>query len=175
MITTNDQDLADRVKMLRVHGCLHKYHYEIVGMNSRLDALQAAILRVKLPHLQEWTEARQRNAIRYRRLFYERELNKWVKLPVSPEKCIHVYNQFVIRVEERDALCEHLRSSGIPSEIYYPSPLHLEPAYRPLGYQAGDLPHAEQASKQTLALPIYAELTHAQQVAVVGAIAEFYR
>jgi len=174
MVTTNDPDLADRLRILRAHGCRHKYQYEIVGMNSRLDALQATILRVKLRHLQAWTEARQRNAMNYRKLFSEFGVQKWVESPAEPENCVHVYNQFVIRAVKRNALREHLRSSGIPTEIYYPSPLHLERAYTYLGYKPGNFPHAEQACKQTLALPIFAELTAAQQRAVAGAIAEFY-
>ncbi len=174
MLTTNDRDLADRLKVLRVHGCRHKYQYEMVGANSRLDALQAAILRTKLRHLHAWTEARQRNAMRYRELFSDFGVQKWVEPPADPENGVHVYNQFVIRAVQRDALRDHLRYSGIPTEIYYPSPLHLERAYTFLGYKAGNLPHAEQACKQTLALPIFAELTEAQQRAVVSAIADFY-
>jgi dTDP-4-amino-4,6-dideoxygalactose transaminase len=174
MITTNDPDLDDRLKVLRVHGCRHKYQYEMVGANSRLDALQAAILRTKLRYLYGWTEARRQNAMRYRKLFSEFGLQKWVEPPAAPENCIHVYNQFVIRARRRDALRAHLRYSGIPTEIYYPSPLHLEPAYTFLGYKPGNFPHAEQACKQTLALPIFAELTEAQQRAVVAAIADFY-
>jgi dTDP-4-amino-4,6-dideoxygalactose transaminase len=143
-------------------------------VNSRLDALQAAILRVKLRHLHAWTEARQRNAARYRRLFSEFRLQSWVESPVEPENGVHVYNQFVVRAAKRDALREHLRYFGIPTEIYYPSPLHLERAYTFLGYRPGDFPHAEQACKHTLALPIFAELTEARQRAVVGGLADFY-
>ncbi len=174
MVTTNDPDLADRIKVLRVHGCRHKYEYEMVGVNSRLDALQAAILRVKLRHLHVWTEARQRNAMRYRKLFSEFGVQKWLQSPADPRNGVHVYNQFVIRAVRRDALRDHLRYAGIPTEIYYPSPLHLERAYLSFGYKPGDFPHAEQACNQTLALPIFAELTEAQQSAVVDAIADFY-
>jgi dTDP-4-amino-4,6-dideoxygalactose transaminase len=174
MVTTSSADLADRLKMLRVHGCRQKYQYAVVGMNSRLDALQAAILRVKLRYLDTWTDERQRNAARYRKLFAELGLTKWVRVPEDPSNCVHVYNQFVIRTRERDKLREHLRQSGIPTEIYYPSPLHLECAYTYLGYKRGDFPEAEAACRQTLALPIFSELTEEQQRAVVEAVASFY-
>jgi dTDP-4-amino-4,6-dideoxygalactose transaminase len=175
MVTTNDPELADRLKMLRQHGCRQKYQYEIVGMNSRLDALQAAILRVKLRYLATWTDERQRNAGRYRSLFIEYGINQWVQAPLEPDNRVHVYNQFVIRTPERDALRDHLRRSGIPTEIYYPSPLHVEHAYAYLGYRAGDFPEAEAASQQVLALPIFSELTEDQQRSVVEAIAAFYK
>ena len=171
MMTTNDADLADRLRLLRVHGSRSKYHCEVLGVNSRLDALQAAILRVKLPHLESWTEGRRANADRYRRLFAEMNLGDRVVLPVEPAGSRHVYNQFVIRVPERDALREHLTRSGIPTEIYYPEPLHRQPAFSHLG---GSFPEAERASREVLALPIFPELTEAQQRRVVTAIAEFY-
>lgn len=174
MITTNDAKFADRLRMLRVHGCRRKYKYELVGINSRLDALQAAILRVKLSHLDAWTAGRRQKAARYRELFAELGLQSHVTLPFEPENYVHVYNQFVVRAANRDQLREHLRRSGIPSEVYYPSPLHLEQAYAYLGYRAGDFPNSETASAETLALPIFAELTEAQQRAVVTAIGEFY-
>lgn len=175
MVTTNDPELADRLRVLRVHGCRNKYRYEMVGVNSRLDALQAAILRVKLRHLHAWTEARQRNAARYKRLLSELGMHRWVESPVEPDNCIHVYNQFVVRAAKRDALRRHLSYSGIPTEVYYPSPLHLERAYTFLGYKSGDFPHAERACNHTLALPIFAELIEAQQRAVVEAMSDFYR
>ncbi|HVB55648.1 MAG TPA: DegT/DnrJ/EryC1/StrS family aminotransferase [Candidatus Acidoferrales bacterium] len=174
MITTNDQKLAERLKLLRVHGSRKKYEYEIVGINSRLDALQAAILRVKLRHLEAWTEGRRRNADRYRALFAEFALTKQVTLPQVPAERTHVYNQFVIRVTERDVLRAFLKERGIPTEIYYPSPLHLERAFQYLGYNAGAFPAAEAASKQVIALPIYPELREEQQRSIVSAIAEFY-
>lgn len=174
MITTNDPELASRLKVLRVHGCREKYRYEVVGANSRLDALQAAVLRVKLRHLDGWTQARRRNAERYRALFRNANLLEHVALPVEPENYFHVFNQFVLRVRDRDGLRAHLRAVGIPTEVYYPAPLHLEAAYRSLGHMPGDFPESERASKETLALPIYAELTEAQQAQVVDAIAAFY-
>ena len=175
MVTSNDPELADRVSLLRVHGSRRKYYYDIIGFNSRLDALQAAILRVKLRHLTEWTEQRRRNAGRYRELFSTAGLLGQVTLPKEPAGCYHVYNQFVIRVADRDALREHLRQDGIPTEIYYPLPLHLQPAFQYLGYQSGAFPESESASQQVLALPIFPELTEENQAAVVNSIADFYR
>ncbi|HEV2314820.1 MAG TPA: DegT/DnrJ/EryC1/StrS family aminotransferase [Candidatus Acidoferrales bacterium] len=174
MITTNDQKLGERLRLLRVHGSRKKYEYEIVGINSRLDALQAAILRVKLRHLEAWTEGRRGNADQYRALFAEFELTKRVTLPQVPAGRTHVYNQFVIRVAERDALQAFLKERGIPTEVYYPSPLHLERAFQYLGYNAGAFPAAEVASKQVIALPIYPELRGEQQRSIVSGIAEFY-
>jgi dTDP-4-amino-4,6-dideoxygalactose transaminase len=174
LVTTDDPVLAERLKILRVHGSRRKYEYETLGMNSRLDALQAAILRVKLRHLSEWTSGRQRNANCYRSLFAEFGLAPPVSLPVAPPDRTHIYNQFVIRVQKRDALRSFLQQKGIPTEVYYPSPLHLQRAFSYLGHKAGDFPHAEAASQQVLALPIFPELTEEQQRIVVSAIAEFY-
>jgi dTDP-4-amino-4,6-dideoxygalactose transaminase len=175
LITTNDPNLADRLKVLRVHGSRKKYIYEAVGVNSRLDTLQAAILRVKLKHLDEWTQARILNARRYRSLFTEHGLEGKITLPHIPADCVHAFNQFVIRNRERDALRDYLRQAGIPSEIYYPMPLHLQPAFSYLGYPAGDLPQAEQASREVLALPVYPELNQQQQKLIVSTIADFYK
>ncbi len=174
MITTNDSALADRLRLLHVHGARDKYEYELLGMNSRLDALQAAILRVKLKHLNNWAAARQRNADRYRELFREFLLGSKVRLPVAPARSTHVYNQFTIRASDRENLREHLRVRGIPSEIYYPKPLHLQKAFAYLGHKAGEFPEAEAASREVLSLPIYPELTAEQQRLVVRAIADFY-
>jgi dTDP-4-amino-4,6-dideoxygalactose transaminase len=174
MITTNDPQLADRLRVLRVHGARRKYNYELLGMNSRLDALQAAILRVKLRHLRSWTERRRRNAEYYVELFVENDV-KDVLLPRSSDACFHVYNQYSIRAPRRNELQVHLRSHGIPTEIYYPRPLHLEPAFANLGYRAGDFPVAETTCDEVLSLPIYAELMPAQQHAVVKTISSFYQ
>jgi dTDP-4-amino-4,6-dideoxygalactose transaminase len=171
MMTTNDPELSDRLRLLRIHGSKKKYHCEVLGINSRLDALQAAILRVKLRYLESWTQRRRENADRYRALFAEAGLTARVMLPVESDKMQHVYNQFVIRVPERDQLRQHLLEPGIPTEIYYPKPLHLQPAFSHLG---GKLPQSETASLEVLALPICPELTEAQQSSVVTAIAEFY-
>ena len=174
LVATNDPALADHLRLLRVHGSDRKYHYQILGTNSRLDALQAAILRVKLAHLEEWARARQNKAERYRVLLAECGLEGFVKLPSVPADRVHVYNQFVIRCPERDALREFLRDRGIPTEIYYPKPLQLQPAFAYLGYKPGQLPQAEAASREALALPIYPELMEHHQAAVVRTIAQFF-
>ena len=174
MITTNDPEFADRLSVLRNHGGREKYHYELLGMNSRLDALQAAILRVKFSQLDRWTGARRQNAARYRQLFKEAGLNQRIGLPIEPQGLTHVYHQFVIRTARRNEVREHLRHSGIPTEIYYPLPLHLQPAFAYLGYGPGSFPQAEAASREVLALPIFPTMTEAQQKAVVDAIAGFF-
>ncbi|HLK33949.1 MAG TPA: DegT/DnrJ/EryC1/StrS family aminotransferase [Terriglobales bacterium] len=174
LMTTHDPDMADRLRVLRAHGSRRKYHCDLLGINSRLDALQAAILRVKLPYLEKWTEKRQQNADRYRALFREFGLEKRVILPKAPGGLRHVYNQFVVRVQQRDGLRSHLQRFGIPTEIYYPEPLHLQPAFAYLGYNKGDFPHAEAACQEVLALPIYPELEEHHQIAVVSAVADFY-
>jgi dTDP-4-amino-4,6-dideoxygalactose transaminase len=170
IITTNDATLADRLRLLHVHGARDKYVYELLGMNSRLDALQAAVLRVKLKHLDTWASARQRNADRYCQLFREFRLESKLSLPLTPPNSTHVYNQFTIRSTDRDNVREHLRASGIPSEIYYPIPLHLQKAFSYLAHKPGDFPASEAASLQVLSLPIYPELTESQQRSVVAAI-----
>lgn len=174
MVTTDDPGLSDAVVMLRVHGSRVKYVHERIGFNSRLDALQAAILRVKLKYLDRWTEGRQRNAARYERLFTAAGLLDRVILPKAAPGNVHVYNQFTVRVPQRDALRNHLKEKGIGTEVYYPIPLHLQNCYRELGYQKGAFPVAERACEEVLALPIYAELTEEQQAYVVEAIREFY-
>lgn len=175
MVTTNDPQLAQRLRILRVHGARRKYRYELLGINSRIDALQAAILRVKLRHLDSWTEGRRRNAETYRELFTEYRLTEQVALPCAPETSFHVYNQFSIRAPRRDELQAYLRDHGIPTEIYYPSPLHVEPAFAYLGHRCGDFPNAEAACREVLSLPIYPELTLDQQCAVVATISRFYQ
>jgi dTDP-4-amino-4,6-dideoxygalactose transaminase len=144
----------------------------VVGGNFRMDELQAAILRVKLPHLSAWTEARRLNASRYARLFRDAGLAGLVMLPEEPPRFRHVYNQFVIRVPDRDGLKRHLDASGIGNEIYYPVPFHLQPCLAALGGRPGDFPHAERAAAESLAMPIYGELSLAQQALVVQTIAE---
>lgn len=175
LVTTNDDALAERLQLLRVHGSKRKYHHEILGTNSRLDALQAAILRVKLRHLENWTEGREARAKRYRELFEKMNAQQFVKVPQSPwTEVRHVYNQFSIRCEERDNLREFLRHGGIPTEVYYPVPLHLQNAFTYLGYRAGQFPQSEKAAQEVLALPVYSELKESQQEAVVRTIADFY-
>jgi dTDP-4-amino-4,6-dideoxygalactose transaminase len=173
MIVLSDPQIADRLRLLRQHGSREKYSYEILGMNSRLDSLQAAILRIKLKHLSAWTTARQRNAERYRALFTEFGLGEAVGLPLVPEGSVHVYNQYVIRTKSRDGLRSALRQHGIPTEIYYPSPLHLQPAFAALGHSQGDFPVSEAACAEVLALPIYPELTERQQRLVVEGVEAF--
>jgi dTDP-4-amino-4,6-dideoxygalactose transaminase len=175
MVTTNDEGFADAVRVLHLHGGRTKYEYEVMGMNSRLDALQAAILRVKLHHLDSWAAGRQQKAQRYIRLFQERGLDDIIRLPEVAPNCNHVYNQFVIRAPRRDELKAFLKDRGVPSEIYYPLPLHLQPAFAYLGYKRGDLPQSETASREVLALPIFPELSDDQQSLVVDSIAAFYR
>jgi len=166
MVTTNNAELADRVRMLRNHGFKTKYHNELLGGNFRLDALQAAILRVKLRYLDRWTEGRQKNAAQYRQ-----NLPPGVSLP-SELKGRHVYNQFVIRHPRRDALIEHLKAQQIGCEVYYPVPLHLQKCFAPLGHRAGDFPVSERAAKETLAIPIYPELTDEMIRRIACAIAQ---
>jgi dTDP-4-amino-4,6-dideoxygalactose transaminase len=175
LITTSDGTLARKLRAIRQHGGAVKYHHELVGGNFRIDALQAAILRVKLPHLNAWTTARRRNAERYDALFAQDGLANTVTLPARSQHSTHIYNQFVIRVPERDRLRAHLQSSGIGTEVYYPVPLHLQPCFRHLGYGSGSFPVAETAANEALALPIYGELTEAQQSWVVETIRTFYQ
>jgi dTDP-4-amino-4,6-dideoxygalactose transaminase len=174
LISTNDPVLADRLKVLRVHGARQKYRYEELGINSRLDALQAAVLRVKLHFLDAWTAGRQRNAHRYRQLFSAYGGSLPVRLPLQPKDRFHVYNQFTIRTPRRDALKEHLQQNGIPTEIYYPIPLHLQPAFANLGYRPGNLPESERASSSVLSLPICPEVTADQQETIVSSVADFF-
>jgi dTDP-4-amino-4,6-dideoxygalactose transaminase len=161
--------------MLRVHGGETKYRHILVGINSRLDSVQAAVLRVKLPHLDEWTAKRQRNAQIYSELFSAAGLTDKITLPLVRDGVRHIFNQFVIRVGEvRDALVEHLKEQKIGTDIYYPIPLHLQECFGYLGYKAGDLLEAERAALETIALPIYPELSREQQESVVNAIGRFF-
>ena len=175
MLTTNDDAFADKLRLLHLHGGHTKYVYELIGMNSRLDALQAAILRVKLQHLDSWSEGRRRKAARYDELFTKLGLEHEIRLPKVHAKCSHIYNQYVIRAARRDELKAFLRDCGVPSDIYYPLPLHLQRAFAYLGYKRGDFPESEAASEQVLALPVFPEMTDDQQNLVVESIAAFYR
>jgi dTDP-4-amino-4,6-dideoxygalactose transaminase len=175
LISSMDAERAERLRLLRVHGSRKKYHHDILGTNSRLDALQAAILRVKLKHLDAWTRGRRSRAKHYETLFAQQNLTPFVQLPsASSPDFYHVYNQFTIRCAQRDDLREFLKRAGMPTEIYYPGCLHLQPAFAYLGYQPGRFPNAERASEQVLSLPVYPELQAAQQEVVVCTIAEFY-
>lgn len=175
MVATDDPVLARRIARLRVHGMEPKYHHHEVGLNSRLDALQAAVLRVKLRHLDEWTLARREAADRYRDLFASHGMDEMVQLPVERPGNYHVYNQYVVRVPAsiRDDMRQHLADRKIGTEIYYPIPLHLQPCFASLGGKPGDFPRTEAAARETIALPIYPELTEAEQRYVVGAMHQF--
>ncbi len=174
MVITNDAALARRVRQLRSHGEQSRYEHTRVGGNFRLDALQAAVLRVKLRHVETWTAARQRNAATYRRLFAAHGLDA-LSLPVEAPQRRHVYHQFVVQSPRRDALLATLRRQSIGAAIYYPTPLHLQPCFAALRYQRGAFPHSEYAAQHSLALPIYPELTPAMQEEVVQALAAFQR
>lgn len=174
-LTTNDARLAAKLRALRVHGAEEKYYHKYVGLNSRLDGFQGAVLRVKLPYLDGWTARRRENAGAYRRLFTDRGLTEQMTLPVERPKAKHIYNQFVIRVPgRRDQLREHLTANGIGSDIYYPLPLHLQECFAYLGYRTGDLPEAEKAASETLALPIFPELTEEMIACVADSVTLFF-
>lgn len=182
MVVTNDTDLAERLRVLRVHGSKPKYYHKLIGGNFRIDTIQAAVLNVKLNHLDGWTKRRQDNAQRYETLFRQTGLVERgaVTLPeavyqASGKPHYHIYNQFVLRVQRRDDLIAHLKQKGIGAEIYYPVPFHLQECFRYLGYKEGDFPESERAAKETIAIPIYPELTAEQQAEVVEGIGSFYR
>lgn len=173
MMSTDDADLCARMKRLRVHGDVGRYEHVEVGLNSRLDALQAAILSVKLRHLPAWTAARQANAKRYELLFQESGLSEHLIAPPTQSECGHAFNQYCIRVPggRRDEVLQSLQRQQIGCAVYYPKPLHLQTCFRDLGYKSGDFPESERASAETIALPIYAELGMARQDRVVRALA----
>lgn len=176
LLTTNDPEIAERLRRYRAHGSKNKYFHEEVGINSRLDSLQAAILRVKLRYLDKWADARRANASRYRELFAETGLleNGLVSLPESRADVYHVYNQFVIRAKDRDRLKAYLKEEGIGTEVYYPLPLHLQECFKYLGYRSGSFPESERASEEALAIPIYPELEDEAQGYIVERITAFY-
>ncbi len=168
-VVTDDREIAEKVRMLRDHGRRDKYEHLLQGFNYRIDTLQAAILRAKLAHLEEWNEARRRHAATYRELLSGLDL----VLPYEPEHVRAVYHLFVVRLQERDALREHLQARGISTGIHYPIPLHLQPAYRHLGYKEGDFPITEECARQVLSLPMYPELARTQMEEVARAIKKF--
>jgi dTDP-4-amino-4,6-dideoxygalactose transaminase len=176
MLTTSDDELAQRLRLLRGHGMHPRYCHHVVGINSRLDAFQAAALRVKLPHLAARTERRREIATRYRQYFTDAGLDRLIQLPTSAVGCDHVWNQYTIRIpnDQREPLRRHLSDHGIGSEVYYPVPLHLQPCFHSLGYREGSLPHTEQAARDVLSLPVFPTLTNRQQQAVVARIADFF-
>jgi dTDP-4-amino-4,6-dideoxygalactose transaminase len=174
MCVARDGALAERLRVLRVHGGKPKYYHALIGGNFRLDELQAAVLNVKLPHLDDWSAARVRNAAYYDAAFARAKLAAFVKTPVALPGVRHIYNQYVIRARGRDALRQHLSAAGVGTEIYYPVPLHLQQCFAYLNGKPGGFPESEAAASETLALPIYPELTEPQLQYVVEAIAEYY-
>jgi dTDP-4-amino-4,6-dideoxygalactose transaminase len=175
LITTNDAKLAAKLRVLRDHGQQPRYYHHFVGLNSRLDSLQAAVLNVKLPKLDDWAAARERHALRYATEFAKLGISDSIVAPTATKGCRHVWNQYTVRVKNgrRDALQKHLADKKIGSAIYYPVPLHLQKCFGSLGYEPGSLKKTEQACREVLSLPIYPELTAAEQGAVIGAVAEF--
>lgn len=178
MVITRDEALAEQLRILRVHGAKPKYHHALIGGNFRLDSLQAAVLLVKLPELDRWHTERRNNAARYQQLFQAAGLSETLTLPASLYEgqglFPHIYNQYVVRAPQRDALQRHLQQRGIGSAIYYPIALHLQACFEGWGYQPGSMPESERAAREVLALPIYPGLSEAQQEEVVSAIKEFY-
>ena len=175
LCTTNDAELAESMRVLRVHGGKPKYFHAVIGGNFRIDELQAAVLRVKLKYLDGWTAARQRNAAYYTAAFAAANGAKHLITPQATVKGRHIFNQYVVRVQNRDALKDHLTAQGIGTEIYYPVPLHLQKCFSFLKHAPGDFPQSERAAAETLALPIYPELTQTQLDHVVASVAAFYR
>jgi dTDP-4-amino-4,6-dideoxygalactose transaminase len=175
LCTTNDAELAETMRVLRVHGGKPKYFHALIGGNFRLDELQAAVLRVKLKYLDGWTSGRQRNAAFYDSAFAKAGLGGKLRTPPVMPGYRHIFNQYVVRAQSRDALRQRLTERGIGSEIYYPVPLHQQKCFAYLNYGSGDFPHSELAAQETLALPIYPELTEAQLAHVVATVTEFYR
>ncbi len=182
MVITRESALYDKLEALRVHGARSKYYHKIVGGNFRLDALQAAVLLVKLKYLDSWSEKRRKNAALYNRLFAQSGLIEKgaVKTPIevykdSGDRNHHIYNQYTLRTRSRDKLREYLKEQGISTAVYYPVPLHLQECFKDLGYLKGDLPAAEDASRSVLSLPVYPELTNSQQEYIVGKMSDFFK
>ena len=174
MLTTNDDNLAQRLRRLRTHGGANEYEHSEVGINSRLDELQAAVLNVKMPHLDKWSNDRARKAAAYTEMLDNARLSFELITPVVRDGARHIFHQYVIRVpRHRDALMEHLKGRGVGTKVYYPIPLHRQECFAYLGYKEGDFPESERAARETLALPVYPELTEAQQSHVVDAITSF--
>ena len=178
MVTTNSPERAEHMRRLRNHGSPRRYYHDELGWNGRLDAIQAAVLRVKLPHVQKWNEARRGHAGRYDRLLAEAGLTSGTAAPLRilerPPQATHIFHQYAVRVRDRDALRPHLTDRKIGSEVYYPVPLHLQACFRYLGHREGDFPESERAAKQVLALPMFPELRDEEIARVVAAIGDFY-
>ncbi|MBS4192615.1 DegT/DnrJ/EryC1/StrS family aminotransferase [Bacillus sp. FJAT-49705] len=173
MVVTSDQDLAEKARVIRVHGSKPKYYHHVLGYNSRLDELQAAILNVKFPHLDKWSEARRERAAYYTEKLNEK-LSNVIQTPIEKEGNYHVFHQYTLRVPNRDELQSFLKEQGIATMIYYPTPLHVQPVFKDLGYQEGDLPETEKAAKEAISLPMYPELKKEDQDYAVEKIIEFY-
>ncbi len=171
IITTNDEKLAEKLKMFRNHGSRKKYYHEFLGVSSRLDEIQATVILTKFPHLNKWNDSRRKIAA-----FYNKNLCdiKKLKTPIIAENNYHIYHQYTIRAKHRDALKNYLEKGGAPTAIHYPLPLHLQPAFKYLGYKKGDFPEAERAAEEVLSLPIYPELNHIDQKIIVKKIKEFF-
>jgi dTDP-4-amino-4,6-dideoxygalactose transaminase len=169
MVLTQDDEIGDRIRLLRVHGSRPKYYHKIVGFNSRLDAIQAAVLSAKLAHLDRWTQGRRQKAQAYDKFFESSP----VVTPAIERGNSHIFHQYTIRVARRDDLRAHLASKDIGTEIYYPVPLHLQECFRSLGYKQGDMPESERAARECLSLPVYPELTADQQEYVASTVLEF--
>ncbi len=177
LITTTDKELADKVRLLASHGMNPRYYHRVVGINSRLDSIQAAVLNVKLTQLAAWTAERQCNATRYQQLFQTTGIDRCIVAPSASPESVHVWNQFTIRVPlgKRDELRRHLTSHEVGTEVYYPLPLHLQECFQALGYREGSLPNTELAAREVLSLPIFPGLTPPEQEAVVSRLSSFYR
>ena len=176
MVVTCDKNRAERLRKLRVHGSGTTYYHDEVGINSRLDAIQAAILDIKLKHLEEWNEERRKIADYYRLLFKTHDVQEFITAPTELEGNYHIYHQYVVRVrEKRDELMDYLNAEGFAVRVYYPLPLHLQPCFAYLGYKAGDFPVSERLSKEVLALPVFPGLTQNEQEELVAKIAKFFR
>ncbi|MCC3356915.1 DegT/DnrJ/EryC1/StrS family aminotransferase [Bacillus sp. REN16] len=173
MIVTNDEDLAEKMSIIRVHGSKPKYYHHVLGYNSRLDELQAAVLNIKFPHLSEWSELRREKAATYTNLLNEK-LSDHVITPKEEKDRYHVFHQYTIRVEKRDELQQFLKENGVASMVYYPVPLHLQPVFAELGYKEGDFPLAEKAAKEALSLPMFPELKKEQQEYIINVIEKFF-
>lgn len=173
MIVSNDDDLAEQARVIHVHGSKPKYHHHVLGYNSRLDEMQAAILNVKLPYLSTWSENRRNHAAYYSKKLNE-AVSEYIVTPVEVEGNYHVFHQFTLRVQKRDELQAFLKEQGIATMIYYPIPLHLQPVFKELGYKEGDLPETEKAAKEVLSLPMFPELKQEQQDYIIEKIIEFY-
>ena len=174
LCTAQDGDLAERLRVMRVHGGKPKYYHGLIGGNFRIDELQAAVLNIKLRHLDNWTRARQKNAMFYERAFTAAGLAGKVRIPQAQAGYRHVWNQYIVRAPRRDELRQYLAENGVGTEIYYPVPLHLQCCFTYLGYKVGDCPESERAANETLALPIFSELQEEQLAYVVACISSFY-